>query len=527
MSDSTTTKKTIARGEPNEKGWVNLEVRGGEALLGQAPSSQATPILSLIHLSDTHICDAQSPLRFDVVDRLADPHNPTSAFIPFVGGYRANEIMTTQTLETMVRTVNGIKTGFVSERPIDAVVLTGDVTDNAQANELDWYMTLMDGGTLHPDSGDTSTWEGGAQSDPAFYERSYWNPEGTPPGCEDDFPRSLYGLPTIPGLLDAVRKPFEATGFSHPWLAVHGNHDALFQGTMPVEGSAKALAFSEKRIMALAPDLNLQDAVSSWNMVGPADFSVPTHGTFKPQQADERRRFNGASDWADIHRSCGRAGHDGHGLTEENSLNGTKFWSKMIGDVKIISLDTVNINGGWMGSLDRTQFEWMKRELADSAPKYFVLLSHHALHCLFNDYAPEGADGRVAVDEVKEELLSHPRIILWLAGHDHDNRITFVGEEGAAGFWQVQTASLIDWPQQGRIVEILEDEGRVVIATSVIDHESPIDLDMATSDIEEPSNLAGISRILSANHWHRRQRNDFYVELASGEPEDRNRYLWL
>jgi hypothetical protein len=50
---------------------------------------------------------------------------------------------------------------------------------------------------------------------------------------------------------------------------------------------------------------------------------------------------------------------------------------------------------------------------------------------------------------------------------------------------------------------------------------------MATSDIEEPSNLAGISRILSANHWHRRQRNDFYVELASGEPEDRNRYLWL
>jgi len=89
------------------------------------------------------------------------------------------------------------------------------------------------------------------------------------------------------------------------------------------------------------------------------------------------------------------------------------------------------------------------------------------------------------------------------------------------------TASLIDWPQQGRIVEILRDGNELVIATSVIDHDSPIDLQTAVSDISEPTNLAGLSRILSANHWQRRKQNDYFNELAAGESTDRNRYLRL
>ena len=154
MSDSR--EQRIVRGEPNDRGWVDLTLSPGESLLGQAPSGDAQPLLTFIHISDLHICDAQSPARIELMDRFADPHHPMSAVVPFVGAYRAQEIMTTQTLEAMVRTVNSIQHGFHSEKPVDFVLATGDVTDNAQANELDWYFTLMDGGLVHPDSGDTA-----------------------------------------------------------------------------------------------------------------------------------------------------------------------------------------------------------------------------------------------------------------------------------------------------------------------------------------------------------------------------------
>jgi metallophosphoesterase (TIGR03767 family) len=517
----------ITRGAANELGWVTLEVVEGEVLIGQAPSTEAQPLLSIIHISDLHICDAQSPARVELMDRFADPHHPMSAMVPFVGAYRAQEILTSQTLESMVRTVNSIKHGLHSDRPIDFVVATGDVTDNAQANELDWYFTLMEGGRVHPDSGSLDSWEGVAQKDPQHYDRSYWNPEGTPEGCEDDFPRALYGFPVVPGLTDAIRKPFDATGLVHKWFATHGNHDALLQGTVPPNAELVGIATNDKRLTALAPDVDLGQAFGGWSMVGPAGYASPKGGSFRDQNADPRRRFNDPSDWARLHLSCTDKGHDGHGLTEENAEAGSKHWYRDIGEFRVISLDTVNINGGWQGSLDEVQFNWLKELLADPKPSYFILTSHHPLHSLFNDYSPGGAQRRVAREELEEELLQHSRIILWLAGHDHDNRVRYIGTEGVNGFWHVLTSSLIDWPQQGRVVEILRDGEELVIATSVFDHDSPTEIAAATADLEEPRNLAGLSRILSANHWQRRKQNEYFNELAAGEPTDRNRYLRL
>ena len=521
---SNSTHNRIVRSEVNEAGWAHLDLSEGEPFIGQELSSEASAILSLIHISDLHICDAQSPARVELMDRYADPHHPMSEYIPFVGAYRAQELLTVQTLESMVRTINTIKTGVLSDRPIDAVVATGDVTDNAQANELQWYMTVMDGGEVHPDSGDLTKWEGVASEDPQDYDRNYWNPEGTPEGCEDDFPRALYGFPTVPGLTAAVRKPFAASGLSHRWLATHGNHDALLQGTVPPDEALRAVATGGARLLDLGPDVDLQATFSGWNMVGPAKYAEPVGGSYREQSADERRKLNAPEDWAKLHLLCE---HDGHGLTEKNAAAGTKYWFKDLGSIRLISMDTVNLHGGWQGSLDETQFNWLKEVLADTDPKYFVLLSHHPLHTIFNDYAPEGADRRIVLEELQEELLKHDRIIAWIAGHEHDNRVKYIGEEGTNGFWQIITSSLIDWPQQGRLVEFFEDQGRVAIATSIIDHQSPIDLSEAVSDLHDPVKLAGLSRILSANHWQRRKANEFHVELAAGEPTDRNRILWL
>ncbi|MEJ0014210.1 MAG: TIGR03767 family metallophosphoesterase [Actinomycetota bacterium] len=523
MSDIFTSESQLIRGEANELGWRNLEIADGEYHHGEAIPEAAVPILSLIHLSDLHICDAQSPARAEIVDRFSDPHNPISEHIGLIGAYRAQELLTVQTLESMVQTANQIDTGLFSARPIDAVVLTGDVTDNAQANELDWYLTLLDGGEIVPDSGDNTLWEGVAQTNPQNYDISYWNPEGTPDGCEDDFPRALYGFPVIKGLTDAVRKPFVATGIKHRWFATHGNHDALLQGTVASDATLQAFATGDQKLLTLSPELDLQEFVSKWSEVGPAAYPPLEGSHTRPIGADARRRINEASDWATTHLHCS---HDGHGLTQDNALHGTKYWFRDIGDIRLISLDTVNIHGGWQGSLDESQFRWLKWTLSDVAPKYFVLLSHHPLHTLYNDYTPQDMDRRVCVDELTVELLKHDRIILWLAGHNHENEIRFVGDHDGFGFWHVMTSSLIDWPQQGRLIEIFEDQSRIAIVSTIFDHQSPISLNEATSDLDNPVNLAGLSRILSANDWQRRSER-FNLEVLAGKIEDRNRVLWL
>ena len=522
MAKKDTRDFRITKVEPNDQGWSSFVLVPGEDISGQAPSSEAVSVLNLVHISDLHICDAQSPARVEYMDRYADPHNPTSEFVKYVGTYRAQEILTTQTLNTMVASINALENGVVTDRPIDAVVITGDVTDNAQQNELNWYRAILDGGVVTPDSGSASEWEGVASQNPANYDPSYWNPEGAPAGCVDDYPRSLYGRPLVPGLLDAVRQPFNAQGLRHLWLATHGNHDALLQGTVSPDSYVQDFAIGGKRVVSLDPAIDLATMFGNFQMVGPASYPESNGAEFREITPDDRRRINNNGDWAKLHLECGH----GHGLTEENITKGTKYWYRDIGEVRLVSLDTVNPHGGWQGSLDETQFAWLRKTLEEPEPKYFVLLSHHPAPTLFNDYSPEGYERRVLEAELLELLLGEPRMILWLAGHNHQHEIQRISNKYGDNFWHIQTSSNIDWPQQGRKIEILEDAGKVIIATTVFDHQGPLTLKETTSDLGKTENLAGLSRLLAGNDWQRRS-GEFAVDLMSGNPEDRNRFLWL
>lgn len=522
MRNPDTRIEKIELAEPNEKGWRDLKIAPGESLSGDEPQSSITKIANFIHISDLHICDAQSPARAEHLDRYADPHHPLSALLKYVGTYRAQELLTTQTLEALVRSINTIDVGPLTQESIDAVVITGDVTDNAQSNELAWYLQILDGGEVIPDSGDFTKWEGVATTDPEKYDPSYWNPEGTPVGCTQDYPRALYGFPKVPGLTDAVRAPFNAQGIKHPWYATHGNHDALLQGTVAADATVKEFAVGNQRVERLAPDTDLVEMFSKFTMVGPTSYANTEGAHFTELTPDPRRAINEAGDWSKVHTDCG---HD-HGLNESHSSSGKKYWAKDIGPLRIISMDTVNEFGGWQGSLDREQFEWIKDQLADPAPKYFVLLSHHPASTLFNLYAPEGSAVRVGEEELVDILLADSRVILWLAGHNHEHKIERISKEDHPGFWHIQTASNIDWPQQGRIVEIFEEDGRVGIATSVFDHQGEVGLNFTDLDLTSITTLAGLSRILSGNDWQRRS-GEFALEKMSGERVDRNRYLWL
>jgi hypothetical protein len=72
----------------------------------------------------------------------------------------------------------------------------------------------------------------------------------------------------------------------------------------------------------------------------------------------------------------------------------------------------------------------------------------------------------VSEDEFLARLHSYPNLILWIAGHRHLNVITALASPDAdrpeLGFWQVETSSLRDFPQQFRTIEIVRNSDATV-----------------------------------------------------------------
>ena len=219
-----TDKKTIAAGSPNNLGWRELIPAPGEAHENQIPVGKVLAVLG--HFSDLHVCDPESPSRMEYVDRLSDPDNKWRDEVGYIGTYRAQEILTTQVVAAMVDAVNEIKNGPLTNAPIEAVVVTGDMTDNAQQNETSWYISALNGGKVQPTSGNInkSEWVG---SHNVEYDISYWHPDGAPLGNELDRPIAKFGFPIIKGLVDKARSAFNSNGLNVPWFATFGNHDQL------------------------------------------------------------------------------------------------------------------------------------------------------------------------------------------------------------------------------------------------------------------------------------------------------------
>ncbi len=205
----TTDRSALRPGAANAGGFRPMEPGAGEphlarTELAQPPGTRLEPLLVAAHLSDLHVCDHQSPARVEFLDRWADPDSPILDQLGEVGAYRANELLTVQVVEACVRAVNAVAAGPVTGAPVDLAISTGDNTDNSQANELSWYLDLLDGGRVHPDSGDLERYEGIA--DDVVWDERYWHPDSDKP----DLLRTLYGFPDVPG--PARRDPAAVPG---------------------------------------------------------------------------------------------------------------------------------------------------------------------------------------------------------------------------------------------------------------------------------------------------------------------------
>lgn len=539
-----TDRSSIIGGPRSDLGYWQLSAGPGEQHTsrneylptGRLPV-ESRPLLTVAHLSDLHLCDTQSPARGEFLDRWSDPDSPLRPVLGIIGAYRAQDCLTIQVGAAMVRAINAVRRGPVGGAEIDWAITTGDVVDSAQANELGWYINLLDGGRIIPDSGSTERYEGVADHD--FWHEAFWHPDparNADGSTRPDRPRRLFGFPDAAGLLDTLREPFDSPGLSMPWLAVHGNHDQLVQGNIPAIGEFTHASMADRKAIDLPAHWTIEEiaqfcgAVDSTEQDGLDRWGEMLTRQITPDPA--RRTISRAEFVAAHFRPAARPA--GHGLPDRQ---GSQCYYRhdhrpaQVRDrvVTVLVLDAVNEHGGYQGSLDAPQLAWLEDELtsADREKRYVVLASHHTLADLVNDRREPGSSRRVLTAELAQVLDAHPSVVLWINGHTHITRVTPHGDQAdrtAHAWWEVTAPSLIDFPQQGRIVELLRSaNGTLTIAVTMVDHSGELPW---SGRVDSINAIAGLSRQLAANDWQFRP-DDFGAHPLTGTPLDRNVLLHL
>lgn len=397
-----------------------LEPGPGEPLLDRtelAPAAAPVRTLAVLaQISDAHVRDEESPGRAFLLDRTG---------APFTSTFRPQEALSAQVLAAAVTSVNDLSP--------QAVLLTGDLMDSAQENELDQALAVVEGGTVNPDSGAPGYDgpQGDANADPFFY-------------------RPDVDAPRHPGLLDRAQRPFRSPGLDAPWFPVAGNHDLLVQGEAPSSPSIEGLSIGAREPAEL--DLGSDDAAG-----GPGALTSDRlqqvladgfPGRTVPTPAEPRRRHPEPAEVLGALRQASGAGEGGERLDYTFEV-GTKL--------RVIVLDLVRREGGSRGRIAGAQLAWLERQLARADGRWIVVASHQPLA------SSEGGEQALGL------LDASSRVVAAVSGHTHNSSIE-PRTAAAGGYWLIGTPSLADYPQQARALRVVETEGGgVALETWMLD----------------------------------------------------------
>jgi 3',5'-cyclic AMP phosphodiesterase CpdA len=389
-------------------------------------------LVTLAQLSDLHVRDAQSPGRVAFLDRLG----------PRLGSaFRWHETLTAQTVAAAVDAVN-------AARP-DAVLVTGDLADSAQRNELAWALTLLRGGTVRTDSGRRGYQGVQAASipDPLYY-------------------RPAVDAPRHPRLLARAVEPVRSAGLRAPFHPVLGNHDILVAGEIAPTAATRAAATGDRLLVTPAPALLEQlrglqptraqvDELLRTGLPGEAITVAPDPDRTQLDAADVVGQLRGRGGGAGARLDYGADAGD---------------------RVRVIVLDLVRRDAGSGGLVTAATIAALRRELAAAGHRYILVAVHQPL--------AQTAGG----DAIHDLLDADPRVVAVLAGHTHRNAIA-PRRSPVGGYWLITTASIVDWPQQWRALRLVETAGGgIALETWMVDH---------TGRPNDEDSLAGIARDLA------------------------------
>ncbi len=400
--------------------------------LPTAPEPGEVHWLRFVQISDSQICDEESPARAIRSDWII----PVS--------WRPQENYGLQTLDATLQAINR---RHADERPVDFMVFTGDLADGALHNELRWFLDTMDGQFVVPDSGD----EDGALRSQA---------------AEDN-----------------PKLGFQAEGLdpSIPWYTVFGNHDELAVGTFGVDREDDDPAVWNaplfEPVAALLGLTSITPPQTNWTpsadqspailvgseeVMNPVTLQLPIRQLEAgPIVPDVRRTFLSRRRFIDEHFETLSA-PQGHGFTSENQATGETFYSVRPKDdvpLRLIVIDTVAKDPplGFpvdFGVMRRDQFEaFLLPELdaAEAAGEYVLVASHHPSE-FFDSFYPADIVGTA---EFRAALAGMPNVIAHLCGHSHRHRATAI--DGPYPYLEIETASLVDYPQEGRVFDVYYD----------------------------------------------------------------------
>ena len=388
-------------------------------------------------VTDVHVRDAQSPARVPFLDR---------AGTRLGGAFRPHELLTAQLLAATVASVNGWGEA-------DAVLVSGDLIDSAQRNELDWALAMLGGGTAVPDSGAPGYQGVQAASNP---DPLYYRPDV-------DAPRHA-GLPA------RALRPVRSRGLKAPWWPVLGNHDALVQGELAASPAITAVAVGDRLITSPGPEV---ERLAGGGVLDRAEVEallragVP--GDSVRVAPDARRAHLSADDVVNRMTDASPG--------SPTIWDGRLDYSFGLGpDLWLVVLDLVQREAGSGGIVGASTLASLADALEAAGGRHVIVASHQPLD------SSAGGDAALAT------LDADPRVIAVLAGHTHRNRIE-PRRTRAGGYWNITTASIVDFPQQWRALRVVATSGGgVAIETWMVDHAG------RPNDDED---LAGIARDLA------------------------------
>ncbi|MBF0529288.1 MAG: TIGR03768 family metallophosphoesterase [Deltaproteobacteria bacterium] len=448
---------------------------------GNTTPTRLKKFANFFTFTDIHITDKESPVQFIYIQQQDATYGGPSSSI-----YSPIMMYTTHVLDAAMQTINALH----EQNPFDFGISLGDACNCTQYNELRWYIDVIDGKTIIPSSG------------------------------------AHLGATTID-----YQKPYQAAGLnkSIPWYQTLGNHDHFMIGSVAVDADPTLnirQAFIGSNVWAIGDLLmpQIQALIANPNLypcthdttvsilqrsfyMGVLDGSTPTGdiiyagpvGSITPPPtvaADPNRRSLMKTEWIQEFFNT-TSNPVGHGLNLVDPSYGSgfacySFMPKSDIPLKIIVLDDTQSNTDGShdihghGYLDATRWSWLQAELAagQAANQLMIIAAHIPIAVAsigsevewWEPYHDPNAtvQNAVSLTNLVATLQNTPNLIMWISGHRHLNTVkAFVSPTASSpekGFWQVETSSLRDFPQQLRTFEIyLNSDFTVSIVTTNLD----------------------------------------------------------